>query len=108
VKNAVTTFRFADQVSWTKGRHSIRAGFEFLPSQQQVSSTGFSRGHITLLSFPDFLLRKSAAQNGSPFSNVFTSLAYNGISDRQYRIHDYASFFQDDFKIRPWLTLNLG
>jgi hypothetical protein len=108
VKNAVTTFRFADQISWSKARHSVRAGFEFLPSQNNVSSTGFNRGHITMLSFADFLLGMSAAQNGSQFSNVFTSLSYNGISDRQFRLHDYALFVQDDFKIYPRLTLNLG
>jgi hypothetical protein len=108
VHNAVTTERFADQISWSKGRHSIRAGFEFLPSQDNVSSTGFNRGHLTMLSFPDFLLGMSAAQNGSNFSNVFTSLAYNGISDRQFRVHDYATFVQDDFKVTPRLTINAG
>ena len=108
VHNAVTTERFADQISWSKGRHSVRAGFEFVPSQNNVSSTGFNRGHITMLNFADFLLGMSAAQNGSQFSNVFTSLAYNGISDRQFRLHDYALFVQDDFKIHPRLTLNLG
>ncbi len=108
VTNGVTSERFADQISWTHGRHSVRTGFEFVPSQDNIITNGFNRGHLTLLSFPDFLLGMSAAQNGSAFSNVFTSLAYNGFSDKQYRIHDYAAFVQDDFKIHPRLTLNLG
>ncbi len=60
--------------------------------------------------FDDFLLGQSAAQNGSPFglSNIGTSFAGAGNYRADERYSDYAAFAQDDVKLLPRLTLNLG
>jgi hypothetical protein len=50
----------------------------------------------------------AAGGNGTPFSNVTASVDIPGDLDRDWRIIDGNLFIQDDFKVSPSLTLNLG
>ena len=104
----VRTFQIADQISWVRGRHSVRAGFEFERVLDDYDFSGPKRGSLSFRSFPDFLLGMSAAQNGSAFSNIVTSSGTAGFTDKQLRLNDWSSFVQDDFKLHPRLTFNLG
>jgi Carboxypeptidase regulatory-like domain/TonB dependent receptor len=108
-----TYYSWSDQISWSHGRHSIRAGFE----GQHVNwlSIGYSsdRGSLTFQTFSDFLLGQSAAQNGSPlgYSNIYATAAgvtQPGGQILDLRANSSAAFIQDDFKISQHLTLNLG
>jgi hypothetical protein len=116
-------FQFADQVSWSHGKHTIRAGFEVERMRWNPTYAAFARGTINFLSFPDFLLGLSGCSspscsvanpgntNGSPFSNLVSSGGFvggpNGVV-HGYRLTDLSSFIQDDFKVSSRLTLNLG
>jgi Carboxypeptidase regulatory-like domain len=105
---ATNTFIGDDQVSWTHGRHNIRAGLDFARIQYNYQLPGGNRGTIEFLSFPDFLLGMSAAQNGTQYSNLNESGATEGITGRHFRLRNWASFVQDDYKVTNSLTLNLG
>ncbi len=105
---ATNSFILSDQISWTHGHHTLRAGVEFDRIQYNYDLPGGHRGTMTFQSFPDFLLGESAAQNGSAYSNVYSSGAIEGITDRQFRIRDWSSFVQEDWKVTPNLTVNLG
>jgi len=83
----------------TRGRHTVRGGFAFERAQFDFNDPGPRRGILDILSFPDFLLGLSAAQNGSQFSNIFLSEGIAGSLSKAYRANNYASFVQDDFKI---------
>jgi hypothetical protein len=114
--------QFTDQISWVKGKHTIRFGGLFEQLGEHLTIKGRSRGGIVFQTFQDFLLGMSAAQNGSPSgqSNVFCIFCrgaadatqfITGVSDGTgYKIREnYAAvFIQDDFKATPRLTLNLG
>lgn len=106
--SAVNTYEFADQVSWSHGKHSVRAGFDYEIQQFNFHDPGPRRGYIEFLSFADFLLGQSAAQNGSAFSNVFKSEGIAGDISKNFRAYDSSIFVQDDYKIAPRLTLNAG
>ncbi len=106
--STVNQFQYADQIAWTRGRHTLRAGFQLERAQFDFDDPGPRRGILLFLSFPDFLLGQSAAQNGTPESNVFLTFGVAGTLSKAYRATNYASFFQDDFKLSPRLTLNLG
>ncbi len=106
-------YSWSDQISWSRGRHSIRFGYE----GQRVNwlSIGYAgdRGALTFQTLSDFLLGQSAAQNGSPlgFSNIFTSSAavtQPGGEILDLRNNSSAVFVQDDFRMNHHLTLNLG
>ncbi|MBA3323495.1 MAG: hypothetical protein H0T45_18900, partial [Pyrinomonadaceae bacterium] len=87
----------ADTLSITAGKHQIRTGAEFRYSENNYTLNFFTRGQINFLTFDQFL-------QGNAFVSVFGS----GIGDRSLRAPDYNFFVQDDFKITPKLTLNLG
>ena len=102
------TFAAQDQVSWVKGKHTIRAGFGWERVANPTADPGVTRGSLTFESFPDFLLGMSAAQNGSAFSNVFSSSGACGDTSHSYRTTDLDSYVQDDFAVTPKLTINVG
>jgi len=104
------TYQFSDDLSWTLGKHSIKmgAGLRRLQSNQNDLS-GLYGGAYSF----------SAGQtnNGSSGGNALASLDLGLISSftntpvgvpAYYRWHYYYGFAQDDFKILPNLTLNVG
>jgi len=107
-RSAVNTFEVSDQISWNHGRQSIRAGFLGEKQQFNFDDPNNHRGSVTFQTFSDLLLGMSAAQNGSAFSNVFSSSSAQGRYYKAFRAIDMASFVQDDVKINPRLTLNTG
>ena len=97
----------------TNGRHTIRAGYEQEHFYWPLVVRGLSRGTLTFQTFSDFLLGESAAQNGSPTgqSNLFSVTGTQqlpGGTQNLITANTAAAFVQDDFKVTPKLTVNLG
>jgi hypothetical protein len=106
------TWAIQDNVSLVFGTHTVRTGFAVTRAQIRLQSNGASAGLITegltFLSFPDFLLGMSAAENGSQFSNINISVAAPGIRIKNNQMWHRDAYVQDDWKITPRLTTNLG
>ena len=101
-----------DTVTYIRGRQTVRLGGGFTRSQVDLSGFHFFGG-LLFLSWQDFLLglpggAASAGGNGSPFSNVFLSIDIPGLLDRAWRLTDANAYLQDDIKLTPSFTLNLG
>ena len=98
-----TTFHFSDNVSKLVGKHSIKAGAQFdhysIDNYQPNGVNGaFSfNGNETGNGFADFLFG-AMANSSLQVQNAFVSS----------RAWSYSFFVQDDFKLSPKLTLNLG
>jgi hypothetical protein len=101
-------FSVQEQVSWVRHSHNIRMGGTAEKNMLPFADPNLLRGSMTFNSFPDFLLGMSAAQNGSSFSNVFSSSSTCGDTGHRLRVNDYALYFQDDYKVKQRLSLNLG
>jgi hypothetical protein len=118
--------QIADQVSWSHGKHTIRAGFEVEGTRWPISFMGLERGFLLYLSFSDWLLGRGGCApgdtscspanpgntTGTPFGNIAscTFCVRSGPTGiiHNYAEHNYSSFVQDDYKISSRLTLNLG
>ena len=100
-------YDFQDTLTYIKGKHTFRFGGGF--TRAQLNDVGFHYlGGALFLSWPDLLLGLPASANGTPFSNVFGSVDLEGQFDRAWRDLDANAYVQDDFKVTPSLTLNLG
>lgn len=101
------TYQLNEKATWITGRHSVKFGGQFLRYNQRRFYAGNNgllgfinyNGAFTGFAFSDFLLDMVAGKGrgGGDPSDPWTHL--------QNRI---AVFIQDDYKIRPDLTLNLG
>jgi hypothetical protein len=96
------TFQVNDGLSWNKGTHFIRAGGEFRWVRSRYHIWGNARptfafnGAFTGNSFADFLL-------GDPNTAALSSVI---VGDIRYRY--YGGYLNDDWKVTPKLTVNLG
>jgi len=127
---ATTAWEAADQISWSHGKHTIRAGFEYERDRINWNFIGISTGLLTFQSFQDFLLglpgcapglsasacSASAAAgttNGTTTSNVSNTGNATSVIGPNGLIHAFrwgsaSAFTQDDIKINSRLTVNLG
>ena len=102
------SFVASDNLSLLKGRHLLKLGGSLSRGHYDTHIDGGVTS-LRFLSWPDFLLGLDGSSNGTgAFSNVFSSGDAFGLLDRQFRVWDGSAFVQDDYRIRPSLTLNLG
>jgi hypothetical protein len=104
---AQNSFVFTDNLSFAYGSHTVQLGGSLTRLQDNVNLVGLA-SLAEFLSWPDFLLGLSAAENGTRFSNVFASFDDFGLTNREYRVWEGAGFAQDDYRISRSLTLNAG
>ena len=87
----------ADTVTMLRGKHTLSAGMEIQYNGVNFTAQNFTRGQIDFQSFQSFLV-------GSTQVSTFGS----GLNDRSQRAWDYNFFVQDDWRVSPSLTFNLG
>jgi hypothetical protein len=92
-------YQFVDTLVWSRGSHTIKAGFDYRRPLVRSFNDQFSRGRITFNSLAD-LLAGVASPSG-------TSIA-RGATRRDTFTNNTGLFVQDDWKITRRMTLNLG
>jgi len=96
-----------DNLTKTWGRHSIKVGYEIVDTILLGTFVQRSRGDYDYASLEQFLLdnQPTGSAFGTPSSGERSVGAQNGVP---FGFLQHAAFAQDDFRIRPNLTLNLG
>jgi len=101
------SFVFSDSLGFIHGAHTGRLGGSVTRAQNNINLIGLA-SFANFLSWPDFLLGLGAEGNGSPFSNVYSSIDAFGLTTREYRAWEGVGFAQDNYRVSRSLTLNLG
>jgi hypothetical protein len=112
------TYVIQDNVQWVKGKHSITMGGQFQWLQDNFTSPD-DRSNATF----SFANSETAGYNSSgtlltTTGNAFASyllgandsagVNYNSVVTTGARYKDFAVYVQDDYRVLPNLTLNLG
>ena len=100
----VNQFQYADQIAWTHGKHTFRAGAEVERTQWNLVFGGLGRGWLLMGSFSDLLA-------GGPGNILQCLFCVRGGPDgiiHGYRLPNMNAFVQDDWKVNSKLTFNLG
>ena len=97
-----TNYYFGGTITWTTGPHSVKFGASILRRDWSAFQT------LTPVQFTF-----SANQTGNAFASFLTGFP-SAISQNmaliapQYRDWEIGEFVQDDWRVKHWLTLNLG
>ncbi len=103
-----------DHISYLRGKHAFKFGGDILDNTSQSDVTANAKGPIKFSSLQDFF---AGLPNGNP---ALASTAPGGIATkgtatiltgnllRNFTFQGYALFVQDDWRVKPRLTVNLG
>lgn len=89
-----------DIVSHPKGSHNIQFGGEFRRPTIRSDYQSRTNGDLDYDNWALFFIGKGAVGGGSDLDQ--------GDTRRHFKMRDYMTFVQDDWKVRPGLTINAG
>jgi outer membrane receptor protein involved in Fe transport len=104
---ATNTYSVGDMMTWTKGRHTFKFGGEY--KRQKLDAPYFDvfpNGEMVFLGAAKLPTPSVLGDFLAGFN--FVSVIGSGTNSLHNRANDFSSFFQDDWKVNPRLTLNLG
>lgn len=116
------TYAIRDDVGKAIGKHTLQFGVQYVYSQRNQdnnaigAASGDTQGlltysnlaHSTGNAFADFLVESNANGNSVP-AGFIQSFTQDSSQHRYYQRYQLAEpYFQDDWKVTPRLTLNLG
>jgi hypothetical protein len=100
---AYNNYQYNASLTWIKGKHSLKFGADFLRYQYFSRSYGDTRGRFQF----------NGRFTGESFADM--ELGWLSSSRRQldaggpyHLLSSYSGYVQDDFKVSPTLTLNIG
>jgi len=92
-------YQFTDNLFINLGRNNLKMGFSYDRFQFNGRSESRTRGRLRFNNVADLLAFRVRNLEGTPLTSDFI---------RGFRQSLFGVFFQDDFKLTPRLTLNLG
>ena len=101
--STTNTVHVADTLTWTRGNHLLKSGFDARFIRQDAFRDVQARGTLTF----------TGQLTGAPLSDLFfglptfTTLAQVD-NPQRLRTESYAFFIQDSYRVRPNLTLSAG
>ncbi|HVF28211.1 MAG TPA: TonB-dependent receptor, partial [Pyrinomonadaceae bacterium] len=101
-ETTIKRVQFIDNLSYVRGRHNFKTGIDINIDRVLNFFPGFFNGQYTFNSYADF-----AANRPSAFTQRFGLPNTSGPTTNP-DLTDYAVFAQDDWRVTPQLTLNLG
>jgi len=96
----LNAFQAYDDAFLTRGDHSLKFGFAFERDQNDMTTHLYPNAQVSFGSLPSFLIGQV-----SSFTAILPTVP---ITPRDLRQSILGGYFQDDWRVRPNLTMNLG
>ena len=105
------TYTLSDNLTWVKGKHTLKFGTEIRKEEFTIFQPAASRGTVDFgTQFTDN--PANPGTGGSGFASYLAGLSDGGqitsLHNVDYFRQIYSFYTQDDWKVTPKLTLNLG
>jgi hypothetical protein len=101
-------FDGATNLNWVHGKHTISTGFSLDYSQLNVINKDASVARLNFADFLGFLQGQLCSSVNSCGSGASASELFAGTSNRYFRSRQVGVYVQDDFRIRPNITVDVG
>lgn len=106
------TIDFVDNITWNRGRHTVKTGFTYRHYKVDQDS-GSNDDIFGALDFRDFGTQSPDGDGGFGHASFllgipFSSATHDRSPQTMVRYHTLAAYIQDDWKVSPKLTVNLG
>ena len=106
------SYVFTENLTWIKGRHSLKFGGEIRREQFTIFQPAESRGTLSFGTRVHRQPRAPATTGGEAIATFLLGIpdggAITNMHNVDYRRPIFSMYAQDDFRITPRLTLNLG
>ncbi len=97
VRGPEGTADFVDSVSHLRGKHAFKFGFEYMDSVYDNNNYNQANGEVKFKTLQTFLT-----------GTLTSGKIFIGNPDLIVRLHSFAGFFQDDWRLTTRVTVNLG
>ncbi len=101
-------YELATNLNWAQGRQTISTGLNWDHTQLNVVNLNNQLAQVNFTDFPTFLTGGAVCSVVNYCSSVGPSTFLSGASNRHYRTNQMGAYVQDNIKVRPNVTLNLG
>jgi hypothetical protein len=98
--------QFADNASWTKGRHVVKAGLDITTTFDHALFLQNPHGSYTYQTVTAFAQDYTGNTTGAKNWQSFSQTLGSGTTDM--RINNYSLYLQDQWRVTPKLTVNYG
>ncbi len=98
-----TNFQYYANLTWNKGAHSFRFGLGLIRRRDSVAQSNAAQGQF------NFNGSYTGVAPGDELEGLATGISRsNALVQQGFRTWEPSGYIQDDWRARPWLTLNLG
>jgi outer membrane receptor protein involved in Fe transport len=106
-------WQLSDGFSFTRGRHTFKAGVQWMHAGVNYLQSNLPRGEYIFTGAFTATNPNNTAASGDAFADFLLGLPQDtsrtvGFAQGYLRDNSYAGYFQDDWRVTPGFTVNLG
>lgn len=103
-----TRLQLADSYSWTSGKHSLKAGFDWANTTDNVFSMPTRFGSYSYSTLANFAKDFNQIGTSGTLRNYQSYSQYFGTPTVKFALKEAAVFLQDEWRVTPKLTITPG